>query len=62
MVTRNGHDKQVKVLVINPNSSVVLTRGLEHMIDELGYSEVCTTLITSERTLYLDGYHTRYIL
>jgi hypothetical protein len=46
MVTRNEHGKVVKVLVINPNSSVALTAGLEHMIDDLGYSEVCTSFTT----------------
>jgi hypothetical protein len=31
----------VKLLVINPNSSKELTRGLDNMINDLGYSEVC---------------------
>lgn len=51
MVTQNGHQgvvKVVKMLVINPNSSVTLTAGLEHMIDDLGYSEVCMAFISSE--------------
>lgn len=50
MITRNGHVKGIKVLVINPNSSVVLTGGLEYMIGDLGYSEVCTAFIMSEWT------------
>jgi hypothetical protein len=48
MVTRNGHVRDVKVLVINPNSSIALTEGLEKMIEDLGYSEVCMGIYTSE--------------
>jgi hypothetical protein len=73
MVTRNGHVKGIKVLVINPNSSVVLTGGLEYMIGDLGYSEVCTAfyyvgmdglngISPSARTAYLDGHSTHHIL
>lgn len=44
MVTQNGHDRVVKLLVINPNSSGNLTLGLNKMISDLGYSEVCHSL------------------
>jgi Asp/Glu/hydantoin racemase len=44
MVTQNERHRMVELLVINPNSSKELTKGLDKMIDDLGYAEVCGIL------------------
>lgn len=35
--------RRVKLLVINPNSSIAMTGGLDKMISDLGYHEVRLT-------------------
>ncbi len=42
MATQNGRGRGVNILVINPNSSKALSKGLEKMIEGLRYPEVCT--------------------
>jgi Asp/Glu/hydantoin racemase len=42
MAEKIGHRKGINILVINPNSSKALTKGLEKMINGLEYPEVCT--------------------
>jgi Asp/Glu/hydantoin racemase len=41
MDAQNGHRKGINILVINPNSSEAITKGLENMIAGLDYPEVC---------------------